>query len=746
MTTHEHVLDGCRPVPLASYLKALGVLRLVAEQADPSARGAWRHDRFVLHSRLDREQLEAFFVEEYRPSPIVAPWNGGSGFFASDNRVALEAILTSDSERLGPLRETIKAAQDVLVALGVDEKASGDDKARLLEACRGLLPEGALPWLDAAFVLSHEGPRYPPLLGTGGNDGRLDFTNNFMQRVVELFGTGEAVGLTRTQRGLLHHALFDEPTDGLAKRAIGQFLPGRAGGANAQSGFDGPATINPWDFVLALEGAVLFASAGVKKLASAGVGVPSYPFAVRQVGAGYASATSSDEKASRAEMWMPLWESPAGASEVRTLLGEGRARVSGRVPSNGLDFARAVTSLGVDRGIVAFQRYGFQERNGLAYFAVPLQRVEVRREPAALLLQEIDGWLESFRRRVAGDRTPASVRRAAKRLESAVFALSQRGDRRRRQELFIALGACERAMATSWRWTRDKAYTTPVPLLSGEWLRQVDDATVELRLAASLASLHGVYGDKVWTLRHHLEPIELVRRGGRTAVRWAEQAGRDVVGTSGRLVDIMNAFMTRRLLRAVQVSAKGIPDQGYSCADLGDIADFVEGQVDDDRIVDLLWACALLDWRSIQTTRVLKPRGTPGEPYPGALFALLKLCFANGAPARGSDEGEPVALRVTEPVPITPLIHRLASQGRGAEASRNAIRRLRASGYAPALSPIHLDGEAASRAAAAVLFPLTNTSARSLARYISSDEQADEASASHTNTPSKTLSRAGVPA
>ncbi len=32
---HEIVLSGCSPIPLANYLKALGILRLVAEQADP---------------------------------------------------------------------------------------------------------------------------------------------------------------------------------------------------------------------------------------------------------------------------------------------------------------------------------------------------------------------------------------------------------------------------------------------------------------------------------------------------------------------------------------------------------------------------------------------------------------------------------------------------------------------------------------------------------------------------------------
>ncbi len=50
MATHEPVvLDGCAPTPLASYLKALGVLRLLSsstnnfsgQAVDPRARGWW---------------------------------------------------------------------------------------------------------------------------------------------------------------------------------------------------------------------------------------------------------------------------------------------------------------------------------------------------------------------------------------------------------------------------------------------------------------------------------------------------------------------------------------------------------------------------------------------------------------------------------------------------------------------------------------------------------------------------------
>ena len=32
MTLHLHHLTGCSPVPLAHYLKALGILRLIVEQ------------------------------------------------------------------------------------------------------------------------------------------------------------------------------------------------------------------------------------------------------------------------------------------------------------------------------------------------------------------------------------------------------------------------------------------------------------------------------------------------------------------------------------------------------------------------------------------------------------------------------------------------------------------------------------------------------------------------------------------
>ncbi|MYK06172.1 MAG: type I-U CRISPR-associated protein Csx17, partial [Synechococcus sp. SB0670_bin_20] len=106
---HIHHLDGCAPTPLAHYLKALGILRLVAEQADPEARGWWDGDRFRLATKLSRKELNAFFLNDYCPTPLVSPWNKGSGFFHEEDP-ALLPLKQSESRRFSSFRDGIKAS------------------------------------------------------------------------------------------------------------------------------------------------------------------------------------------------------------------------------------------------------------------------------------------------------------------------------------------------------------------------------------------------------------------------------------------------------------------------------------------------------------------------------------------------------------------------------------------------------------------------------------------------------------
>src|SRR5258708_3334588 len=85
MPMHVHHLRGCAPAPLAHYLKAIGILRLVAEQADPCARLWWQDEHACLATTLDENSLLEFFSDKYQPTPMIAPWNGGSVFYPGDN-------------------------------------------------------------------------------------------------------------------------------------------------------------------------------------------------------------------------------------------------------------------------------------------------------------------------------------------------------------------------------------------------------------------------------------------------------------------------------------------------------------------------------------------------------------------------------------------------------------------------------------------------------------------------------------
>ena len=105
---YKHLLTGCRPRPLASYLKAIGLLRILSEQNDANAKGSWDGEVFVLSTELDQIGLEAFFCDEYAPTPIIAPWNGGSGFYLGDSAEGINAIAGSVLRRLEMYRDIIR--------------------------------------------------------------------------------------------------------------------------------------------------------------------------------------------------------------------------------------------------------------------------------------------------------------------------------------------------------------------------------------------------------------------------------------------------------------------------------------------------------------------------------------------------------------------------------------------------------------------------------------------------------------
>ncbi|MDA8064346.1 MAG: type I-U CRISPR-associated protein Csx17 [Thermaerobacter sp.] len=712
------VLSGCAPEPLASYLKAVGALRVVSRQMADDWRGCWRGEEFVLRGPGTAADLERFFLWDYRPMPVVAPWNGGSGFFREGNPTAaatLERMETSQSPRLARYREAIGQARALLVQAGVqrttgkqkEKKPSKAEerqaKVRLLRLARAQLPEEALEWMDAAVLLAADQDRYPPLLGTGGNDGRLDFTVNFMQRLMDCFDPGS--GRPAAQSAFwLRGSLYGEPVPGLLPgRAVGQFHPGMAGGANAGRGFEADSLANPWDFILMIEGAAAFAAAATRRLEHGPPGTFSYPFTVRMSGVGFTSAAASDEAEARGEIWLPLWKQPSTFAELRGLLSEGRAQVGARPARNGVDFARAVASLGTSRGLSGFRRFGFLKRNGKAFLASPLGRFRVEERPNMFLLQDLDGWLA---RLADGRDAPVGVREALRRVQDAILVVAQRGGQAAWCTLLVRLGELEAAVAANPGFRRERRME-PLTLRKREWVRCAEEDSPEFRLALALASTEG--------MRAHLEPVQV----NKESVTWVKDAVR-VVWREGDILGSLGAVFFRRLLErresmkegeALRGACPGLlivssapgraegggsPSAGYP-ASLADVGRFIQGDTDGRRLAALVRGLSLVvNWP------VRREDGSTVAGVP-ASYLLLKLALSGGMVGKqlgGQREG------VQQCIPLDPSVAARALGGDVPGACRLAVRRLRGAGLAPAVTALWEPVSTGRRVAAALAFPV----------------------------------------
>jgi CRISPR-associated protein Csx17 len=729
-------LDGCSPEPLMAYLKALGVLRLVSEQKDAEARGFWDAGVFKLSTSLDREALVAFFHDEYRPTPIVAPWGGGSGFFGNDNRVAVDAIASSSSLRVTEFAAAIRAVRATLERLRITTKPADALKEELLREYRRTLPDRFVEWMDSALVVQASGQAFAPLLGTGGNDGRLDFTQNFMQRLTDLgLATGQLV--PEADR-LLRQALFALPTTGLLSAAVGQFDPGKAGGPNATTGLEGISLVNPWDFVLMLEGTLLLSGAVSRRMGVAHRDRAVFPFTVRAVSAGYGSGADTEEDESRGEIWLPLWAAPTTARELRLAFAEGRAEYNGRQSASGLDFARAVVSLGVDRGFTAFTRYGFLKRSGKAFVASALGSFPVREKRAADLLRELDSWLERFRRACAKDEVPGRFRVVRRRVEEAMLNLCRYANSDDTtdwlQALLAALGAAERELSVGGfaqkpvkGTTRPRVY--PLFGLSGAWLPAADDGSPEFRLARGVAFLNaGTMG--TGPIRRNLEPVEYNLK--RRSWFWSDRCGHVVWG--GRdLARNLGAVVVRRLMDSERNAEPILPFGSPFPVALSDVSAFLNGETDDEKLEDLLWGLSLIDrgqqWELSRSARHAElPRA----------YALTKLTLVPGRlrwqpAARGEvvlqlkrdGSDDPPSGVAVKPEPAIAARLRVGDvQG----ACDVAVRRLRASGFSP-IGALHADGAhrhihwasggaAPERLLAALLFPIHDGAVNQLAGLV----------------------------
>lgn len=826
-------LRGCAPEPLIHYLKALGILRLVAEQLDPQARVAWHGDTFMLETEKAKEELVDFFLNNYRPTPLMSPWNGGSGFGEGEDITGREAIRSSSSERLEIYRTAIndvlslpelpsvghltvtdflnrieqaitesknQESKDVIawknlisatkkelikfpnaqdlakstlesieqIKDSISNKAEKKSLAELLKvlskvrnvvkkfkraagkddiikACRNRLNDEAIEWFDAAVVLFENESGEVPLLGAGGIDGKLEFARNFMSRLSSVIPELLKMEVeTKKQKDLnknaqnpakiekinkqiseeikqqveeskqnLKASLFAECPPILENAAVGQFQPSGAGGApNASQTAkidSSEGMVNPWDFILALEGSLMLASATVRQLAAGARTKASFPFTVQNSNIGYGTATDNEKV--RAEIWLPLWSRFTSYAEIAHIFKEGRVQFSNRrAIRTGFDFARAVAELGVDRGIDAFQRYAFIERNGQANLATPLGIFEVRERPLAARLYELDRnrWLDFFFRATSDDKTPPRFVRARKRVEEAIFKLCATGNVAHLRETLIALGAAEAELSDGERF-RDDKHLRPLTGLSLRWVSDCNDGSDEFRIASALAAMRGA--GKVGSFRSNIESFDDASRS------WAQRSTSAVWSNAG-LEENLASVLQRRSIDARSQSLSHPPVSSSRFASLASIEAFLSRETDDEKFEDLLHGLILVDWSQDKTPESkIEKRNVP--PMLSRAYALLKLLFLHKGEFQPKPDAETTVIK-HEPS-IVPLLR----AGRVPDALDVAARRLRASGVMPLTTDFYLREEDGARLAAALLIPIDEPSIREIARLVLHDEAED---------------------
>lgn len=712
--THTIPLPGCTPEPLMNYLKALGVLRLLTASAagDPNARGYWTEGAFALQTHISEEALERFFLEDYVPTPVVVPWSG-SDFFAVEQlnespvfaetptgSTVIAAFSATKHDRFAPYRSAIDACLSSLKEAGIEKKEQmkGEAKSRFLGLLRGKADASVIDWIDAAAVIESAKPIFSSMLGSGGgSDGNTHFSDNFMQNIWDVFSEFDSQRKARkgqsgepptraTSTSLLQQSLFGIPTPHLIpKRTSSLFDGGAVGGPNAGQGFERESLGNPWNFILALEGAISFAGALCKRTGVRSFGQPAFPFQV-QASPNTAASVVEKEQAGK-ELWLPMWSRPATGAEIQQILTEGRMQTGSRPAASGVDAARAVAALGIDRGLSGFQRFAvLRGRVGGDNYntAASLGFHSVRHQRDVDLLRVLDWWLSVFRSRCfekegEEDRKKGNVRftAALRRVERAIFDYCRYGGPHFFQGILLALGAAEQAIAGAPGFREKAKGLRPLANLSAGWIASANDGTREFELALALASIRD-RSCAIGSLRTNLEPVVL----DPPRAAWAEK-DRAVVWTASDLFANLAAVLNRRVMDGMRASSNSRPLYSKHCASRDAVAAFVAGDLDESRLSELIWGLLLCD-----TEAAARPESSSGDdvvsrPLPRA-FALLKLLFLDLAEDRPS--GNPLAPELYEKLHALrpePAILALVRTGDVPGACRIAARRLRAVGLQP---------------------------------------------------------------
>ncbi len=475
--------------------------------------------------------------------------------------------------------------------------------------------QASAPEHDLELLSAHAVPAsrvsFNPLLGSGGNAGKRDFSDGW-RRAVQAIGQASETAQDISE---LRRLLLGQPVSKMIEKlnAACWFSDANKLYNSGQRPYREGA-ISPWAMALACEGLMFFAGSSSRRLGSRARAVGAFPFVTRAAAPRGAGEAGHD----LAEVWAPIWERPMTLPEVVTLFSRGRAEAGGRGVLTPSAFATAIARRGVDAGITEFRRFVLGRTTSANTFEPRFEGVFHVNESGAtsqpdragsIVMQRLLALAAQF----VGSRNPLADREAGKRwrfvglrggIEAGMLRVAAApGDEEAACAMLDSVVSALDRIDRNRTFREQNVVWEPLPLNWLPTLLGAEGPSVEARLALAVSS--SFPSDR---------PFALYRFGvtphGHRFIHPSAIPKRWVWRSLSPLSLVLSDVLYRRTLdwetgpESSEPVRLGVPVQA------SDVDSWLRSFVDEDLIVRWLSRFALFDWRVIP--RDVKSLACPG--------------------------------------------------------------------------------------------------------------------------------------
>jgi CRISPR-associated protein Csx17 len=481
---------------------------------------------YSLKINVPQTELVDQILASYEAMVAFNPWNKSSGIELNKKTGELSyvgsiaKIANSESWRTEAIRELLPEFKELIDRFKIGETTFSYpekvEKLKFIEQCLSRISNTEWrEWTDATIILmqvtNKEGatsikPKYPALLGSGGNFGAVDIAENYYSAVAILFDpqTGEPAA---NAAACLTKAIFGidsvEVTESKEVKALHLFprqdykldFALSKNNDHAPSGGSSATTVNPALLLLASEGLSTFSgqtstiNGGADSDTGKAVGrtLARYSLAVATNGASTDLVSLDERKSFTEEYFLPLWTEPRTYQRLKIRLFESPLANEEqfylpRQINDGTDFIQALQEWAVENRIAGkFARYAMLPRKGQSNFAVMLEVVNVGGDAQRLdLAADLDEYRRNIRFFAKSDNCPTLLQGSIYGFDRTFNQFIQ--GKCSHSELFMALARLSKLSNKLASFRQPKS-------LRFDWIEplQAESNCPEFRLALSIA-------------------------------------------------------------------------------------------------------------------------------------------------------------------------------------------------------------------------------------------------------------------